>query len=100
LSCKLLEAIRNIGFQRLLQLICNALGGRRIVAARTSATVQSYRIHSGDYVTSGPILAGVLLMALARPAAAQRAAISPDSARSQIRAVLRAFYRNLEHQNW
>jgi hypothetical protein len=44
--------------------------------------------------------AGVLLMALALPAAAQRAALQPDSAPGQIRAVLRAFYFNLESQNW
>jgi hypothetical protein len=43
---------------------------------------------------------GALLMALAQPATAQRAAIQPDSARAQIRGVLRAFYLNLEHQNW
>jgi hypothetical protein len=43
---------------------------------------------------------GVLLMALAQPAPAQRAAIQPDSARAQIRTVLRAFYFNLENQNW
>jgi hypothetical protein len=46
------------------------------------------------------LAAGVLLMALAQPAPAQRAAIQPDSARAQIRTVLRAFYFNLEHQNW
>jgi len=39
-------------------------------------------------------------MALALPATAQRAAMQPDSARAQIRAVLRAFYLNLESQNW
>jgi hypothetical protein len=39
-------------------------------------------------------------MALAQPAAAQRTAIQPDSARAQIRTVLRAFYFNLENQNW
>jgi hypothetical protein len=39
-------------------------------------------------------------MVLAQPAAAQRAAIQPDSARAQIRTVLRAFYFNLESQNW
>ena len=47
-----------------------------------------------------PLLAVVLLIALAQPATAQRAAISPDTARSQIRGVLRAFYLNLENQNW
>lgn len=41
-----------------------------------------------------------LLVALAGPAAAQRATLQPDSARAQIRAVLRAFYFNLESQNW
>jgi hypothetical protein len=46
------------------------------------------------------LTAGVLLMALAQPAPAQRAAIQPDSARAQIRTVLRAFYFNLENQNW
>ena len=40
------------------------------------------------------------LMALALPAAAQRAAIQPDSARTQIRTVLRGFYSNLESRNW
>ena len=40
------------------------------------------------------------LMALALPAAAQRAAIQPDSARNQIRTVLRGFYSNLESGNW
>ena len=47
-----------------------------------------------------PLLAVVLLIALAQPVTAQRAPISPDSARSQIRGVLRAFYFNLENQNW
>jgi hypothetical protein len=40
------------------------------------------------------------LMALALPAAAQRAAIQPDSAHAQIRTVLRGFYSNLESRNW
>jgi hypothetical protein len=44
---------------------------------------------------------GILLLALSRSATAQQAApSSPDSARSQIRAVLRAFYLHLENQNW
>lgn len=43
---------------------------------------------------------GVLLLAVARPVTAQQPAILPDSAPSQIRAVLRAFYLNLENQNW
>ena len=40
------------------------------------------------------------LMTLALPAAAQRAAIQPDSAQAQIRSVLRGFYSNLESGNW
>jgi hypothetical protein len=39
-------------------------------------------------------------MALAQHATAQGAALQPDSARAQIRAVLRAFYLHLENQNW
>ena len=39
-------------------------------------------------------------MALALPAAAQRAAIQPDSAHAQIRTVLRGFYLNMESRNW
>lgn len=46
------------------------------------------------------LAAGLLLMAAAQPAAAQQADVRPDSARAQIRAVLRAFYFNLERQNW
>jgi hypothetical protein len=45
-------------------------------------------------------LVAVLLMGVAHSAAAQGAAIQPDSARAEIRAVLRAFYLNLENQNW
>ena len=41
-----------------------------------------------------------MLMALALPAAAQRAAVQPDSVHDQLRTVIRAFYFNLEHQNW
>ena len=44
--------------------------------------------------------AGVLLMTLAQVATAQGPAIPSDSARAQIRAVLRAYYFNLENQNW
>ena len=44
------------------------------------------------------VIAG--LLALALPAAAQRAAIQPDSAQAQIRTVLRGFYSNLESGNW
>ena len=40
------------------------------------------------------------LMALALPAAAQQAAIQPDSAQAQIRTVLRGFYSNMESGNW
>jgi hypothetical protein len=42
----------------------------------------------------------MLLMVLPRLATAQKAVIPPDSARSQIRAVLRAFYLHLENRNW
>src|SRR6266542_424920 len=47
-----------------------------------------------------PVAVALLLMALALPAAAQRPAIQQDSAQAQIRAVLRAFYLNLESRNW
>ena len=39
-------------------------------------------------------------MALPRLTTAQEVAIPPDSAQSQIRAVLRAFYLHLEAQDW
>jgi hypothetical protein len=42
----------------------------------------------------------LLVLALAHPVAAQQAALPPDSARVEIRAVLRAFYSNYESQNW
>jgi hypothetical protein len=41
-----------------------------------------------------------LVLALAHPAAAQQAALAPDSARAEIRSVLRAFYANYESRNW
>jgi hypothetical protein len=46
------------------------------------------------------LVAALLLMGVAQSAAAQGAAIQPDSARAEIRAVLRAFYLNLENRNW
>ena len=46
------------------------------------------------------LILGLLLMAAPRPATAQSIAIEPDSARDQIRSVLRAFYLNLENRNW
>ena len=46
------------------------------------------------------LVLGLLLMAAPRPAIAQTSAIAPDSARAQIRLVLRAFYLNLASQNW
>jgi len=46
------------------------------------------------------LLAGVLLMAFPRLTTAQEPVMPPDSAQSQIRAVLRAFYLHLENQNW
>ena len=39
-------------------------------------------------------------MALPRLATAQEVVIPPDSAQSQIRAVLRAFYLHLENESW
>jgi hypothetical protein len=42
----------------------------------------------------------MLLIVLARLATAQGVVTPPDSAESQIRAVLRAFYLHLENQNW
>jgi hypothetical protein len=42
----------------------------------------------------------IAILALTRPAMAQEAAASPDSAESQIRGVLRAFYYHLESKNW
>lgn len=42
----------------------------------------------------------MLLTVLPRLASAQEAVIPPDSAQSQIRAVLRAFYLHLENRNW
>jgi hypothetical protein len=41
-----------------------------------------------------------MLMALAMPATAQRAALQQDSAEAQLRGVLRAFYFNLAHHDW
>ncbi|HEX5915676.1 MAG TPA: hypothetical protein VFY54_21440, partial [Rubrobacter sp.] len=46
------------------------------------------------------LVTGLLLMVLSRPATAQGPTVSPDSARSEIRTVLRAFYLHLENQNW
>ena len=43
---------------------------------------------------------GLLLTALAPRATAQDTALVPDSARTQIHAVLRAFYLNLANRNW
>jgi hypothetical protein len=43
---------------------------------------------------------GVLLLAGALPAAAQTTVQEQDSARAEIRSVLRAFYLNLANQNW
>jgi hypothetical protein len=47
-----------------------------------------------------PVAVALFLMAWVLPAAAQHAAVPHDSARAQIRAVLRAFYLNLESRNW
>jgi len=45
-------------------------------------------------------MVSVLALATTHPAAAQQAALPVDSARTEIRAVLRAFYFNLESRNW
>jgi hypothetical protein len=47
-----------------------------------------------------PILTTGLLLALAQPVTAQGTDLQPDSARAQIRGVLRAFYFNLQSHNW
>ncbi len=46
------------------------------------------------------LMLSLLLMAAPPPATAQSVAMAPDSARDQIRSVLRAFYLNLANQNW
>jgi hypothetical protein len=46
------------------------------------------------------LVLSLLLMAAPLPVMAQSTAIAPDSARDQIRSVLRAFYLNLANQNW
>jgi hypothetical protein len=46
------------------------------------------------------LAAALLQIGVAHSAVAQGAATQPDSARAEIRAVLRAFYLNLEAQNW
>ena len=46
------------------------------------------------------LILSLLLMAVPRLASAQSTAIAPDSARAQIRSVLRAFYLNLANKNW
>lgn len=45
-------------------------------------------------------LAVGMLLVLPRLATAQEVVIPPDSAQTQIRAVLRAFYLHLENKNW
>ena len=44
------------------------------------------------------VVAGLMVLAL--PAAAQQRVIEPDSAKTQIRTVLRGFYSNMESGNW
>jgi hypothetical protein len=46
------------------------------------------------------LAAGLLLMVSPGLATAQEVVIPPDSAQSEIRAVLRAFYLHLEHKDW
>jgi hypothetical protein len=47
-----------------------------------------------------PVLLALLLVTWTPPVASQSTVIPQDSAESQIRAVLRAFYLNLENRNW
>src|SRR5947207_6164424 len=60
------------------------------------------RFHSGGPMPSPrlTLILGVLLLAVTPPAIAQEVVAPPDSARAQVRAVLRAFYLNLANQNW
>ena len=46
------------------------------------------------------LTAGVFLLTLGRAAVGQESAISPDTARAQIRSVLRAYYMHFENRNW
>jgi hypothetical protein len=46
------------------------------------------------------LILGLLLLAAPPPATAQGSPVGPDSARAQIRPVLRAFYLNLASRNW
>jgi hypothetical protein len=46
------------------------------------------------------LVTAILLFVLVQTMIAQDAAIQPDSATVQIRAVLRAYYLNLANQNW
>lgn len=50
--------------------------------------------------TPRPIAAAALALLLARPATAQRVMPNTDSGAAEIRVVLRAFYANLQNQNW
>jgi hypothetical protein len=43
---------------------------------------------------------GLFLLAMSRPVFGQGSAGSPDSARAQIRSVLRAYYMHFESRNW
>ena len=80
---------------------------RRSLGGRNQLTQQSERRNLVGRVSGGPLLphqrhilaAGMLLMALPRLAMAQEGVIPPDSVRSQIRTVLRAFYLHLESRN-
>jgi hypothetical protein len=50
--------------------------------------------------TPRPIAAAALALLLARPATAQQVMPNTDSGAAEIRVVLRAFYANLQNQNW
>jgi hypothetical protein len=43
---------------------------------------------------------GILFLTMSRAAIGQESTISPDTARAQIRSVLRAYYMHFENRNW
>jgi hypothetical protein len=68
---------------------------------RTCTVEQGYT-EAGETLSHRRVLltAGVLLLTLDRAAVGQKSAISPDTARAQIRSVLRAYYMHFENRNW
>ena len=81
-----------------LGLASSAFGGRDQFSpmhSRRTATPEAGLLHPRVALSIG-----ILLTVLSGPATAQEGALSPDSARTQIRSVLRAFYLHLETRNW